>query len=114
MEFDRLKSGIWVKAQIRLCSIANLATYVVKKGDPDAGAIFLRLNKLDGNSLIYSQTRAMSGEIAWSQAGNGAPMDDRSAFEYLEKQQKYDPDLWILEIEDPDGNYVFDGDILDS
>ncbi len=113
MEFDRLKSGIWVQAQIRLCSIANLPAYVAKKGDSDAGAIFLRLNKLDGSNLIYSQTRAMSGEIAWSQAGNGAPMGDLEAFEYLEKQQKYDPDLWILEIEDPDSKYAFDGDILE-
>ena len=112
MERDRLKSGIWIQAQIRLCAIANLATYVVKKGDTDAGAIFLRINTLDGTSCIYSQTRDMSGEIAWSQAGGGEPMDDMVAHEYLEKQQKYDPDLWILEIEDPKGKYQFDGEIL--
>lgn len=112
MEVDRLKSGIWVQAQIRLCTIANLPAYVAKKGDPDAGAIFLRLNKLDGSNLIYSQTRDLSGEIAWAPAGSGTPLDDAAAFEYLEKQQKYDPDLWILEIEDPNGAYIFDGAIL--
>ena len=112
MEKDRLKSGFWIQAQIRLCSIANLPTYVVRKGDEDAGAIFVRLNKLDGTSRIFSQTRDLTGEIAWSQAGNGEPMDDMTAFEYLEKQQKYDPDLWILEIEDPDEKYQFDGEML--
>ena len=54
----------------------------------------------------------MSGEIAWSQAGGGESMDDLTAHDYLEKQQKYDPDLWILEIEDPDEKYQFDGEIL--
>jgi hypothetical protein len=112
VEHDRLKSGIWIQAQVRLCGINNLAAYVAKKGDADAGAIFLRLNKLDGSNFIYSQTRAMSGQIAWSSAGDGEPMDDLAAHEYLEKQQKYDPDLWILEIEDPDGKYEFDGQIL--
>jgi hypothetical protein len=112
MQRDRLKSGIWIQAQIRLCSIANLPTYVGKKGDADAGAIFLRINKLDGSNFIYSQTRDISGDIAWSQANSGDALSDSEAFEYLEKQQKYDPDLWILEIEDPDGNYQFDGQIL--
>jgi len=112
VEKDRLKSGIWVQAQIRLCTIANLAAYVAKKGDPDAGAIFLRINKLDGSNLIYSQTRDQTGDIAWSLAAGGEAMDDREAFEYLEKQQKYDPDLWILEIEDPTEKYQFDGEIL--
>ena len=90
----------------------NLVTYVVKKGDADAGAIFLRINTLDCTSRIYSQTCDMTDEIAWSQAGGGEPMDDMAAYEYFEKQQKYDPDLWILEIEDPEGKYQFDGEIL--
>jgi GMP synthase (glutamine-hydrolysing) len=109
MEFDRLKSIIWVQAQIRLCSISNLAAYVVKKGDPDAGVIFLRLNRLDGNNFIYLQTRSITGEIAWEQANNMKPMKDNEAQEYLEKQQTFDPDLWIIEIEDPANRYEIHG-----
>ena len=112
MEFDRLKSSIWIQAQIRICSISNLSAYVMKRGDPDAGAIFLHLNKLNGNNLVYNQIRAISGQIAWSQSGNGTTLDDREAHDYLEKQKKYDPDLWILEIDDPEDKYKFDGIII--
>ena len=112
MEYDRLKSSIWIQAQVRICSIDSLSTYVVKRGDPDAGAIFLHLNKLNGNNLIYYQTRARTGKIAWSQSIRDSALDDKEAHDYLEKQKKYDPDLWILEIEDPEGKYVFDGIIL--
>ena len=112
MEFDRLKSSIWIQAQIRICSISNLSAYVMKRGDPDAGAIFLHLNKLNGNNLVYNQIRTISGQIAWSQSGRGTTLDDREAHDYLEKQKKYDPDLWILEIEDPEDKYKFDGIIL--
>jgi hypothetical protein len=112
MEFDRLKSNIWVQAQVRLCSIANLAAYVIKKGDPDAGVIFLHLNRLEDNNLIYFQTRSISGEISWMLANNTKSMRDKEAQEYLEKQQTYDPDLWILEIEDPTNKYELDGDII--
>jgi hypothetical protein len=95
-----------------MCTISNLSAYVVKKGDSDAGVIFLHINKLNGNNLIYYQTRAVTGEIAWSRSIRNTPIEDKEAHDYLEKQKKYDPDLWILEIEDPEGKYVFDGIIL--
>ena len=112
MEFDRLKSSIWIQAQIRICSISNLSAYVMKRGDPDAGAIFLHLNKLNGNNLVYNQIRTISGQIAWSQSGSGTKLGDQEVHDYLEKQKKYDPDLWILEIEDPEDKYKFDGIVL--
>ena len=112
MEFDRLKSSIWIQAQIRICTISNLSAYVMKIGDPDAGAIFLHLNKLNGNNLVYNQIRTISGQIAWSQSGSGTTLGDKEVHDYLEKQKKYDPDLWILEIEDPEDKYKFDGIVL--
>ena len=112
MELDRLKTDLWIQAQIRMCTVSNLSTYVIKRGDPDAGAIFLHLNKLNGKNFIYNQIRTISGEIAWSQSSGERPLDENEAYDYLEKQKKYDPDLWILEIEDPDNKYKFDGIIL--
>ncbi|MEE2998386.1 MAG: DUF1491 family protein [Pseudomonadota bacterium] len=112
MELDRLKSSIWIQAQIRICSISNLSAYVVKRGDPDAGAIFLHLNKHNDDNRIYYQTRTMSGQIAWSEAGDISSFNDQEAYEYLEKQKQNDPDLWILEIEDPEEKYKFDGIII--
>ena len=112
MEFDRLKSSIWIQAQVRICSISNLSAYIIKRGDPDAGVIFLHINKLNGDNLIYYQTRATTGKIAWSQSIRNTPLDDKEAHDYLEKQKEYDPDLWILEIEDPEEKYLFDAIIL--
>jgi len=107
MEIDRLKSELWVQAQIRICNLSNLAVYIATKGDPDAGAITLRLNKLNGDNMIYTQVRINSGELAWSPAGNGGALSDCEAISYLEKQKRLDPDLWIVEIEDPNGKYKF-------
>ena len=112
MEFDRLKSSVWIQAQVRICTIANLSAYVTKRGDSDAGTIFLHINKLNGINLIYYQTRTITGNMAWSQSIRSTPLEDKEAQDYLEKQKKYDPDLWILEIEDPEDKYIFDGSIL--
>jgi hypothetical protein len=112
---DRLKTRIWVQAQIRLCDINNLPAYIVKRGDPDAGAVILRLNRLDGTSHLFNQARLADGEAAWSKAsGSDAEgrMNDADALTYIERQRKYDPDLWVLEIEDPDRRYTLDAKIV--
>ena len=46
MAIDRLKSGIWVQAQVRLCGIQNIPIYVLRSGDADAGALFLKMLSL--------------------------------------------------------------------
>ena len=107
MERDRLKSSIWIQSQIRICSINNLSAYVIKKGHQDAGVIFIQINKLNGKNDIYYQTRAITGQISWSKVKNDKSFTQKEACNYLEKQKQYDPDLWILEIEDPEGKYEF-------
>ena len=43
---------------------------------------------------------------------HGGLLSIRDNPQHIETQKKYDPDLWILEIEDPDNKYKFDGIIL--
>ena len=115
MAVDRLKSRIWVQAQIRMCDIAHLPAVVVKRGDPDAGAIILRLSRLDGTCHVFTQARTASGAAAWAKA-SGADAEGRLADDaadaYIARQRKFDPDLWILEIEDPERRYLLDAEIL--
>lgn len=115
MAVDRLKTRIWVQAQIRLCDLANLPAYIVKRGDPDAGAVILRLNRLDGTSHLFTQARLADGAAAWAKAsGSDADgrMKDDDALAYIERQRKYDPDLWVVEIEDPNRRYELDAKIV--
>jgi len=39
-------------------------------------------------------------------------MEEREADDYIGRRLKIDPDLWVLEIEDPKGLYEFDGKIV--
>lgn len=108
-EIDRLKSGVWVSAQVRLCNRLLLPTYVVRRGDPDAGAILLKLRRGVGAWEVLSQTRRPDGGLGWTRATGPGPVDEAAADAYLARQQQFDPDLWIVEIEDPDGRYEPDG-----
>ncbi|MDA0997106.1 MAG: DUF1491 family protein [Proteobacteria bacterium] len=108
-----LKTGIWVSAQIRLCDITNMPALVRHKGDPDAGSVILKLDRLDGTSMLLSQSRDGEGRRAWlAPLGRAAAGNDKIE-EYIGRRLAQDPDIWVLEIEDRHAAYIPDAPVLD-
>jgi hypothetical protein len=108
----RLKSKIFVQALVRRAEVAGAAAYVARKGAEEAGVVFLKINRLDGTIEVLSPSQKINseGELerVWAR-----PMGDRTTEEeaagYFARQVKFDPDLWIVEIEDRQGrNFVDD------
>jgi len=107
----RLKSGIFVRALIRRAEVAGAQAYVVRKGSEEAGAIFIKIARLDGTCTVLNQTRDAQGQPAWARP-LGETVDETKAGAYFERQIKFDPDLWIVEIEDREGRSFLDEPIL--
>ena len=107
----RLKAGIFVRATIRRAEVAGAAAFVVKKGSEEAGAILLKIARLDGTCMVLSQARRGEGELVWVKP-LGDSADDAAASAYFEKQMRYDPDLWIVEIEDRAGRTFVDEPVV--
>ncbi|HEY0106007.1 MAG TPA: DUF1491 family protein [Rhizomicrobium sp.] len=107
----RLKAGIAVRALIRRAEVAGAQAFVVKKGIEESGAVFLKLNRLDGHVLVLSQARSGDGDLVWAKP-LGDWSDEDKARTYLDKQMKFDPDLWIVEIEDRQGRAFVDEPIV--
>ena len=107
----RLKSGIFVRALVRRAEVAGAQAYVVRKGSEEAGAIFLKVSRLDGSCVVLNQARDGEGELVWARP-LGEACDDARAGAYFERQIKFDPDLWILEIEDREGRAFVDEKIV--
>ena len=110
----RLRTKLWVQAQIRLCDVSGIAITIPRKGDPDAGSIILKLDRLNGEIDLYSQTRTRDGEPAWMRAGGKGRISEVEAGGYIRRQIDFDPDLWVVEIEDPDGRYSLIEPVLDE
>jgi len=107
----RLKSGIFVRALIRRAEVAGAQAYVVKKGSEEAGTVFLKVSRLDGTCTVLNQAVAGGGERVWARP-LGESCDEARAAVYFEKQRKFDPDLWIVEIEDRAGRAFVDEKVL--
>jgi hypothetical protein len=98
----RLKSGLYVKALIRRAEVEGAAAFVVRRGSEEAGALFLKIARLDGTCMVLNQARRGEGELVWTKP-LGDCVDEAKAQQFFEKQMKFDPDLWIVEIEDRQG-----------
>jgi hypothetical protein len=109
----RLKSAIWIKALIRRCDLAAIPIAVVARGDGDAGAILLKLNRgvADGCSVL-TQARGHDGELLWMRATGPIPVAEADADAYIARQRQRDPDIWVVEIEHREAGNVVDGRIV--
>lgn len=112
MVASKIKAGIWVQAQIRLCDINFIPLMVRHKGDPDSGAILLKIDKGEAGCSVLSQVRDVDGNPGWMYGGGGELIEQKEAEAYIQRQIKRDPDLWVLEIEDQKGRYELDGNIV--
>src|SRR4026207_448956 len=49
----RLKTGIWVAAYLRRCNVEGVFAAVRRHGAEEAGAIFVKINRLDGTGALF-------------------------------------------------------------
>ena len=99
----RLKSDIWVSALLRAEQARGAYVTVLQKGASEAGAIFIIQNHLDGKYSLFSPAPQSYFEEENDGARKFEHIVNRSSEsdvnEYLDRQKKFDSDIWIVEIE---------------
>jgi hypothetical protein len=105
----RLKSEIWISAYLRACMARGQQAVLVRRGDAHAGAIFIRIVRLDGTSDLFGPAPA-GFEVAESDRCfvslfPKGPKLDREIDEFIGRQASFDPDLWVVEVEDRSGRH---------
>lgn len=105
----RFKSEIWIMAHIRNAFAQGATACVARRGDPDAGAIFIRVNRLDGTAQLYAPSWAgAQGERRWAARAAGQALPEADVDTMTTQATKIDPDLWIIEIDDRRGRAFLD------
>ena len=101
-----LKTEIFVKAHLKRLGIHGISAYVIRHGDDDAGDLLVKLCTLDGKaSLFHLEYDLETGERHWACVQNAK---ETEVDESIAKQCGFDPDLWVLEIEDAKGRHYLD------
>jgi hypothetical protein len=108
----RLKAEIWVKAYLRRCHVEGADAVLVRRGDADAGAIYIKISRLDGTAALYGPAPAGLDEARenrrWQACLKREPASEGDADAYLERQIDFDPDIWIVSVEDRQGRHFLD------
>jgi hypothetical protein len=101
-----LKSAIWVASWLRRCQVAGAFAALRRRGQEDAGAIFLKVDRLDGTSDLYGPAAQAMFDSDTPDRGFERLMDCVASGDVearLAREQRFDPDIWIAEVEDRQG-----------
>jgi len=102
----RLTSDLWVSAYLTRLRLMDIPAFVPRKGDATAGSVLIKLNTLDGQAQAFQRSfDLMTGYRAWVVLAEGAEQDVDAS---LSKQASFDPDLWVIEVEDRQGRHLLD------
>jgi hypothetical protein len=79
---------------------------VVQRGDATAGAVLVKLNLLDGQGIVFQRSFDLqSGARNWVELISGDEADLDLA---IVRQRDFDPDVWVIEVEDRLGRHLLD------
>jgi hypothetical protein len=110
----RLKSALWVAAYLRRCQVEGVFAVVRRRGAEEAGAVFVRISRLDGTSDLFGPAPQSAFDAApgvermFSASLAQQPAPDAAVDAYLVRELKFDPDIWVVEVEDRAGRHFLD------
>lgn len=111
-EDTRLPAGLWIEAQLRQLTVQAIPYYIVNKGAYYSGTVLLKLNMLENGCKILTQIRDLNGQLGWFSALKEETVAEAEADAYIRRAVERDPDVWVIEIEDRQGQNPFAGKII--
>ena len=109
----RLRSDIWVSAYIRRCEIEGASAVLRRRGAAEAGAIFVKIDRLDGRAALYEPApQSLAPPFDVDRLFVRAHKEEWVAADRIEarltREAAFDPDIWIVEVEDRAGTTRLD------
>jgi len=101
----RLTAEFWVQAYLARLRLADIPAFVTARGDATAGSVAVKVNTLDGSARAFTRSYDATGTRIWMPLTDGAEADVDTA---LARQRRFDPDLWVIEVEDRQGRTLLD------
>jgi len=106
----RLTAEFWVQAYLARLRFVDIPAFVVAHGDDTAGAVLVKLNTLDGQAQAFTRGFDLTtGDRIWQELASGAEAEVDAA---IARQRGFDPDLWVIEVEDRAGRHLLDAEGL--
>jgi hypothetical protein len=112
----RLRADIFVAALIRRAAHEGAFAVLRRRGAAEAGAIFVKIDCLDGRAALFGpapQTELAESvergvDRVFTRVHRDEWVEPHEVERRLKREIDFDPDLWIVEIEDREGRAFLD------
>jgi len=101
----RLRADIWVAAYMRRVAVEGAFAALRRRGAAEAGAIYVKVDRLDGRAALFepapqSEMVDRGVERQWTRAHDAEWVAPDIIEARMARAMKFDPDLWLIEVED--------------
>ncbi|MCF6302101.1 MAG: DUF1491 family protein [Devosiaceae bacterium] len=103
-----IRAEIWCAAFVRRHNDAGRICVVARKGDPVAGQVWIEVDHLNGTSSLFAQAPGAmfrDDEQDWVFQNHLSQEEYSKIQARLKREEDFDPDFWLLVLEDPQGNH---------
>lgn len=111
MTAPRLRSDFWVAALRRRAEAAGAFISIARRGAEEAGAIFILVDRRDGRFDLYGPApQSVFDDRPTDRLFSLLARDvsEEATRKRIEQEINFDPDLWLVDIEDRDGRAFVD------
>ncbi len=101
----RLTSEFWISAWLRQAALDGLIAVLRRRGAAEAGAIFVKLDRLDGTAALYGPApQALAADDGVRRFQLLLESDPLAVEDRVARELRFDGDLWLVEIENRAGD----------
>jgi hypothetical protein len=105
---SELKARFWIDALRWRAESAGASVYITRRGDPDAGAVLVKVLLSQRMARLFAPVRNFEGDRVWAQPLGIEPVSEQDADGYAGRRAERDPDLWVIEIDDTRGRHFLE------
>jgi hypothetical protein len=98
---DRLPAHIEAAGFRRLAEAEGGSATILAKGDTDRGSILLLIRERGTFSIAYERKLDANGRYAWQSTGPSADSGEAEISDFCDRRRRFDPDLWLIELDVP-------------
>ena len=96
---SRLPAGIEVASLIRRAETEGDVATVLRKGDPDRGALILLVSSRGLHVAVLERVLDLDGAYSWRRTGPQESAGSAEIMEFLAKRARFDEDFWAIELD---------------
>ncbi|MCY4260592.1 MAG: DUF1491 family protein [Rhodobacteraceae bacterium] len=100
---QHLRTAIWVRAYLSILDQKCLSAYVLSRGDPDYGTVLVKVTDRNRQARLMQRGFDLARDQSrWLCVAEGTDIEIDPV---VEQQRRCDEDLWVLEVDSPDGEH---------